>query len=90
MSDRALEIIMEMSWAGCIRWASGDAAVIARYEQETGKKFPRGGRSGIERLVDDATGHNPYDDFVEWVTRELFGIDDAPKAYREALAKRKR
>jgi len=90
MSDAAQDIILEAAWAGCIWWAASDKHVIAKFERDTGKKFPRGQRSGIERLVDDATGHNPFDEFVEWVTVELFGLESAPKAYREHLAKRAR
>jgi hypothetical protein len=88
MSDEALDIIMQASWAGCIQWAAGDESVITRFERETGKKFPRRARSGIERLVDGAAGFDPFDDFVEWVTRELFGWEDAPKAYRDAVEAR--
>lgn len=88
-NDPALDFIMEAGWAGCVRWASNDAQVIARFESETGHKFRRA--TPIEALVDKAAGY--HDDvlaaFVEWVTVELWGEESAPAKYREELARRR-
>lgn len=81
--------LTEAAWFGFIRWAIGRPEIRARFQTETGLSLDSlDGRSPIEAMVDKATGYR--DDvighFVEWATREIWGLESAPLAYQQELA----
>ncbi len=81
--------LTEAAWFGFIRWAIGHPEIRARFQTETGLSLDSlDRRSPIEAMVDKATGYR--DDaigrFVEWATREIWGLEDAPLAYQQEIA----
>jgi hypothetical protein len=80
------EALCEWSWGGFIDWAWRSAEVRRDFTAATGVVLDR--RTPIEAMVDRATGYDvtAVARFVEWVTVELWGIEGAPRAAREAIA----
>ena len=66
-------------WYGMLRTALVDKGlgIVERFERETGLKMPSKPRSGIETLVDEATGvHREWvDKFVDWFNVNVWGED---------------
>jgi hypothetical protein len=75
-----------IAWADFVRWAWEQPAIRAAFTDATGIRTV-GSRSAIEKLIDEATGAATSEAaaFVEWVTRTQWGLDLAPKAYRDTL-----
>lgn len=70
--------IMAAAWFGCVMWVASVPEAIARFEAETGHRWlPGSVRSGIERMIDKATGHEAavFDAFVDWVNINVWGED---------------
>lgn len=67
--------LMEVAFASCVRWAHGDAETRELFEQETGRRFPKG---GLDQLIDEATGNDEElaGAFVGWVAERLWGGDE--------------
>lgn len=89
MTDRAKDDFMAVAWAGFVQWAAKQPDILERFEAETGMSF-RPPASGLEVMIDDATGYRNAvaERFVEWTTVEMWGLDEAPAAYRESLESR--
>ncbi|PYE88772.1 hypothetical protein [Phyllobacterium leguminum] len=68
---------MYPAFMGCVQWALGTDEIIKRYRDETGDKFEFG-KSGIEQMVDQATGADFafFQRFSDWVEREIFGTPE--------------
>lgn len=79
------EEFAQLAWWSFIMWAAKDTDMRRDFTRETGIDLDRQ-RAPIERLVDNATGGGPLHEFVYWATVNHWGIDDAPEAYRAALA----
>lgn len=79
------EDFRDAAWAGFIQWAHGFAEIRARFTAATG--LPLEQRTGIVGMVDKATGFRDdvLKQFVEWVTREIWGLENAPQKYRDEL-----
>jgi hypothetical protein len=77
-------------WAGFLKFALSEPKMRKAFTDATGVAFLSPPKNAIEAMIDDASGAR--DDviakFVEWVTREHWGIEYAPKAYRDSLAAR--
>ena len=87
---------MEGAWLSFISWAWGSADMRAEFTAATGTAIP-GQRSGMEAAVDRACGFDyvahtkeVLHRFVEWATRTHWGIESAPKAYRDSLKPRRK
>jgi hypothetical protein len=66
------------AWLGCISWAVGNAEVVEAFRADTGVQW-RPGRTGLERMIDEATGADRkfIEAFIVWVNENLWGsLDD--------------
>lgn len=75
------------AWREFILWAWNEPEMRAQFAKKTGLTFQRQ-RTSIEAIIDAATGSRKdvAFKFVEWATREHWGIESAPAAYQKALA----
>ena len=80
------EAVAEVMWPGFVHWAWGHAEIRRAFTAATGIQLDR--RTPIEVLVDKVTGYrsDAVAKFIEWATVELYGLEAAPKAVREAIA----
>ena len=87
MADPAEDAINAIMWAGFVQWAFDEPGFREAFTEATGLAVPPPARNPMETLIDNACGvHNAAAaKFVEWVTREHWGMEHAPKAYREEL-----
>lgn len=79
-----------LMWGSFLTWAYDDADTRAAFTAATGVVLTEP-RDAITRLIDEATGYRSsvLERFVEWATETMWGLEYAPKAYQEALAKRR-
>jgi len=63
-------------WAACLRWAVCSEAVQKDFEAATGIKY-HGAGSPIEAMLDNATGHNPAEEYIKsflpWFNEMVWG-----------------
>ena len=84
--------MMDAAWAAFVRWAFQQAELRQRFTAETGIRLYSPPKSPIDALIDQATGapttisERDLNAFVKWATVELWGLDDAPEAYRKEIA----
>ena len=78
-----------LAWRDFILWAWDSAELREQFTAETHINLPPA-TSQIETAMDQATGAaaSRANAFVEWVTREHWGLEHAPAAYQTALAAR--
>jgi hypothetical protein len=70
---------MVPAWIDCMLWASGEPEIVARFRADTGVNWTPG-QSGIERLIDKATGaeESAIKAFVQWFNVNVWGpVEDA-------------
>jgi hypothetical protein len=81
------EAVANYMWPAFIASAWASAEIRKAFTEATGVKLDQP-RSPMEMLVDKATGYRDTSvaKFIEWTTVELYGIEYAPKAVREAIA----
>jgi hypothetical protein len=78
--------IQEIAWSDFIRWAAQEPEVIARFEAETGLRFPKPPKGAFEAAIDKACKVEiPAEEFTKWATINLWGIDEAPAFYRASI-----
>lgn len=77
-----------MAFVDFIRWASQEERMIDDYEADTGNKVIRKKRTALERMIDQATGHDRKmaEDFVKWCA-EVYGLDFLPEDYLTQIMK---
>jgi hypothetical protein len=67
---------MAPAYFGCLRWALGVEGILEEFKKDTGKSFSPA-RSGLDKLIDDAAGFNPGEDFlrsfVPWFNQWVWG-----------------
>lgn len=68
--NRPPEQFIEAAWASFLSWASGSADLRAEFTKATGLPY---GADHMQR-------------FVHWATIEVYGFNEAPRSYREAVA----
>lgn len=75
-----------IAWRDFIMWAWNDPKMRDEFTATTGLKIP-GVTTPINAAIDAATGARkiPAAKFIEWATREHWGLEQAPAAYRESL-----
>ncbi len=77
-------------WAGFVQWAASEPYMRAAFKDGTGLVLLPPPATPIEAMVDEATGAaRNTAAFIEWVTREHWGLDEAPQSYRNALGEPK-
>lgn len=76
-----------IAWRDFILWAWNEPDMRAQFTKTTGLAF-QPPRTSIDVIVDAATGSakNVAFQFVEWATREHWGLESAPVAYQTAIA----
>lgn len=69
--------LMIPPWAGCIRWALGDANILSQFRAETGNTYTPL-RTPIDQMVDEARGVEGLflEAFVRWFNSNLWGEVD--------------
>ena len=79
-----------IAWRDFVAFAWGEPGMREAFTAATSMALMPAARSPIEAMVDIATDAQAkaLEAFIEWVTRTHWGIDHAPKAYRDTLAKR--
>lgn len=76
-----------LAWAAFVEWAAAEQEIRAAFTAETGLPFLAPPETPIEAMIDTATGADGNAEaFVEWVTRNHWGLEEAPEAYRNSLA----
>lgn len=65
---------MTPAWIGCIHWALGEPGILEAFREDTGILW-KPGRSGFERMIDQATGAERgfLEAFIKWVNVEIWG-----------------
>ena len=79
-----------IAWRDFVAFAWGEPGMREAFTAATGIAIMPAARTPIDAMIDVASGSQAKTmaAFIEWVTRAHWGIDHAPKAYRDALAKR--
>lgn len=79
----------EVAWAAFIHWAIDKEDICKQFEEETGT-FPYSPpKTGLEALIDKATGFDQHPKvyvrkFIIWATENLWGLDYATEGYWKA------
>ena len=75
-----------IAWRDFLVWAWSEPEMLAQFTAKTGLEA-RSVTSSINAAIDAATGADVSlaAQFIEWATREHWGIEHAPAAYRKAL-----
>jgi hypothetical protein len=72
---------MAPAYFGCLRWALGFDPILDSFFEVTGISLSPA-RSGINKLVDDATGFDPNENFLRaflpWFDEQVWGKMDEP------------
>lgn len=82
-----------IAWRDFIMFAWKERDIWKAFTAETGiPHVADRPATPIERLIDKVTGADDIERiasaFIEWVTRNHWGIDNAPKVYRDQLETR--
>jgi hypothetical protein len=75
------------AWLGCISFAISNDECMKAFRVETGNRWTPG-RSGIERMIDEATGIDRafIEEFIGWVNVNIWGPIDGPSDERSGDA----
>jgi hypothetical protein len=79
-----------LAWRDFILFAFAEEDIRIAFTRATGVPLPLPAATPVQAMVDAATGAggDVLEQFVEWVTRNLWGIDEAPVAYQQHLKHR--
>ena len=80
-----------IAWRDFLLWAWNEPDMRAQFTAKTGVEI-QGVTSPINAAIDAATGASKSlaSQFIEWATREHWGVEDAPLAYQKAIASKGR
>jgi hypothetical protein len=84
--------LMDIAWRDFVVWAFGQKEIISVFNKKTRNQLLCK-KSPIDFMIDEATGKTESDieQFVFWVTKELWGMKYAPQKMKEmALSMRKK
>lgn len=86
-SPVTFEDLNTAAWRDFILWAWSEPEMRGQFTAKTGVEV-RPVTSPIDAAIDAATGVNRSvaAQFIEWATREHWGLEHAPAAYRKTLA----
>ena len=75
----------ECAWRDFVVWAWGEPKMRTAFEHATGTKLMAPARNGLDAMIDAATGVHQTQAvaFVDWVTINHWGADEAPKKWRD-------
>ena len=74
-----------LAWRDFIVWAWKDPDMRAQFTKQTGVQI-QSKRTAINAVIDNGVGKSVPLRFIEWATREHWGIESAPLAYQKAIA----
>jgi hypothetical protein len=76
-----------IAWRDFLVWAWNEPEMRAQFTAKTGVEI-RAVTAPIDAAIDAATGasRSVASRFIEWATREHWGVEHAPLAYQKALA----
>ena len=76
------------AFVGYVKWASGDAKMIDRFQSDTGVAY-RAPRTGLDAAIDKATGYNSEiaRRFTEWCAND-YGRQFLPENFMEILTEK--
>ena len=75
-----------IAWRDFVSWAWNEPEMRAQFTKATGLQIQTA-RTPMDEAIDAATGagESLAARFVEWATREHWGIEHAPEAYQKTL-----
>jgi hypothetical protein len=78
-----------IAWRDFLMWAWNEPEMRAKFAAKTGVELQLV-TSPINAAIDAATGAHKSvaARFIEWATREYWGIEHAPAAYQKAITKK--
>lgn len=85
--DEPPDKLKQIAWASFITFAVNDTDLRMAFTAATGVAFTFKVEPGTARSVIDEELKARVTHFIEWVTREHYGLEHAPKAYRDSLEK---
>ena len=72
---------MAPAYYGCLRWALGHVPTQSQFTKDTGIILSPA-RNGLELMIDDAVGNDPYEDFLRaflpWFNAKVWGPVSGP------------
>jgi sulfite reductase alpha subunit-like flavoprotein len=76
----------QIAWHSFITWAWSEPQMRKQFTAATGIEI-RSAKTPIDAAIDAATGarESLAAQFIEWATREHWGVEHAPAAYRAAI-----
>ena len=79
-----------LAWRDFLMWAWNAPEMRAQFTAKTGLEM-KAVTSPINAAIDEATGARDSlaAQFIEWATREHWGVEHAPTAYQETLTDKK-
>lgn len=82
----SIDILNTIAWRDFILWAWNEPQLCAQFTAETGLQI-RTATTPIDIAIDAAAGAGEglVARFVEWVTRNHWGLEYAPEAYQKAV-----
>ncbi len=88
--DESRQSLAAVAWYEFLLATFEEPNARAWFREDTGFDLDMP-RSPIARLIDSATGRERemFEQFIEWATERLWGLESAPKAYQDELAKRR-
>jgi hypothetical protein len=79
-----------IAWHDFLLWAWSEPQMRAQFTAKTGVEI-QDVTAPINAAIDAATGasQSKAAQFIEWATREHWGLESAPRAYQEAISTKK-
>ena len=70
--------IMQGAFAAFIDWIWRQDGAHQQFTEETGERRPKPPANGLERMIDEATGHSDayMGKFVEWAIKTQWGTEE--------------
>jgi len=90
LDDKMPEPFASAAWVGFINFALGKDEILRRFEKDTGEQPYSPPKTGLEALIDKATGYDKHRlkylrNYIVWVTENLWG--EKPEEYFLMLEK---
>ncbi len=84
-----LDDLKAIGWRDFLLWAWSEPQMRDQFTAATGVEI-RSVTAPINAAIDAATGarESLAAQFIEWATREHWGVEHAPKAYQKAITKK--
>jgi hypothetical protein len=86
-TDPSFDDLNTIAWRDFLTWAWNEPEMRAQFTAKTGVEI-QSVTSPINAAIDAATGARTSiaARFIEWATREHWGVEHAPAAYQQVIA----